>query len=60
MAVTITLTVFVEAKEDDTAEGVHPYVATPEELASHAEDILGDVTKHDGQIGWRVTRVDLA
>jgi hypothetical protein len=57
MAVIITLAIRVEAKEDDTTEGVHPWVATPEELASHAEDILGDVTKHDGQLGWRTTSV---
>jgi hypothetical protein len=57
VSVIITLAVRVEAKEDDTTEGVHPWVAAPEELASHAEDILGDVTKHDGQLGWRTTSV---
>jgi hypothetical protein len=57
MSVIITLAVRVEAKEDDTTEGAHPWVATPDELASHAENILGEVTKHDGQLGWRTTSV---
>lgn len=51
------LLVTADPKEDDTTEGVHPWVPTPDELASHAEDILGDVTKHDGQLGWRTTNV---
>jgi hypothetical protein len=57
MAVIITLAVRVEAKEDVTTEGRQPYVATPDELASYADDRLGDLTKHDGQLGWRTTSV---
>lgn len=60
MSVIITLAVRVEAKEDDTAEGAHPWVATPDELASYASSYLDDVTKHDGQIGWRTTGITAA
>lgn len=57
MAVVIMLAVRVEAKEDDTGEGVHPYTATPDELASYAGSLLNDETRRDGQIGWRTTEV---
>ena len=54
----ILLAVRVEAKEDETIEGVPPRTATPAELASYANDLLGDRTKHDAQLGWRVLSVE--
>jgi len=57
MAVIIMLAVCVEAKRDNTAEGVHPWVATPDELAGYAGEHLGYATGHDGQLGWRTTAV---
>lgn len=47
----------IEAKEDETYEGVQPVMPTAADASVRLQDILMDVTKHDEMIGWRVTRV---
>jgi hypothetical protein len=51
------LRVTAEPKDDVTGEGVPPGLPLPGDLASRMQDLLADVTKHDGQLGWRVTAV---
>ena len=58
MQLTIPVLITVEPKEDVTAEGTEPSYPTTQELSSRISDVLGDVTKHDGMIGWRVMRVE--
>jgi hypothetical protein len=57
---TSRLWVHVEEKEDVTGEGVVPGLPEPADLASQLTDILADVTKDDGYLGWRVLRVEPA
>lgn len=47
----------IEPKEDVTGEGVQPVMPAPADVASWAGDRLNDWSKHEGQIGWRITRV---
>jgi len=47
----------IEPKEDETGEDIQPVMPTAAEATPRLQDILQDVTKHDGMIGWRVTRV---
>jgi hypothetical protein len=51
------LRVTAERKDDETIEGVPPGLPLPGDLASRVQDVLADVTKHDGQLGWRVIAV---
>jgi hypothetical protein len=51
------LRVTAEPKDDVTIEGVRPALPLPGDLASRLQDVLADVTKHDGLLGWRVTAV---
>ena len=53
----VCLMVTVEAKEEDTGEGVHPRLPASSEAARAIEDRLADQTKHDGQLGWRTLEV---
>jgi hypothetical protein len=53
----VCLMVTVEQKEEDTGEGIHPRLPTSGEVAFAIADRLGDQTKHDGMIGWRITEV---
>jgi len=47
----------IEAKEDETIDGVPPGVPGTGASAEFTENLLADVTKHEAQLGWRVTRV---
>ena len=48
----------IEAEAKDEAdEGVRTGLPGEEELSAYLRDLLRDQTKHDGQIGWRVTDV---
>lgn len=47
----------VEEKEDATTDGQEPELPTTAGLAVTAQDHLADITKHDAQLGWRVTAV---
>lgn len=47
----------IEAKEDETIDGVPPGVPGTSASAEFAENLLADVTKHEAQLGWRITRV---
>ena len=49
--------VVVQPREDVTGEGVPPEVPDPDAMCSRLSDVLGDVTKHDGRLGWRVVRL---
>ena len=51
------LDLIIEAKEDETIEGVPPGFPAPAESAEFAQNLLADVTKHEAMLGWRVTRV---
>jgi hypothetical protein len=51
------LAVEVEEKEDETLDGVRPDLPGAPQLCARLTDVLADVTKHDGQLGWRVTLV---
>lgn len=50
----VPVILIIEPKEDQTLEGVQPGLPTGAGLASYLDDILGDRTKHDGNLGWRV------
>jgi hypothetical protein len=47
----------IEAKEDETGEGVQPGYPAPKESAEVLRDILADETKHHDGLGWRTTGV---
>ena len=43
--------------KDEAGEGVPVVMPSPEQVAAWAGDVLSDWSKHEEQIGWRVTRV---
>jgi hypothetical protein len=57
---TYTVLVDVDPKEDVTGEGIRPSLPSAGALSSRLTDVLADVTKHDGMVGWRVLRVRVA
>lgn len=48
---------FVEDKEDETAEGVPPGFPSADELCSWLGERVDDLTKHEGLVGYRVLRI---
>ena len=54
----VNLILTVEAKDDITGEGVSPHLPAPGEVAAALSDSIADLTKHDGQLGWRVVVVE--
>lgn len=50
--------VLIEAEAKDEADDdVRTDLPDEEELSAYLRDLLRDQTKHNGQIGWRVTDV---
>jgi hypothetical protein len=47
----------IEPKEDVTGEGVELGMPAPADAALWMENLLLDWSRHEGQIGWRITRV---
>ena len=47
----------IEAKEDETGDGIAPRVPALAESVARLHDTVADNTKHDTMIGWRVTSV---
>jgi hypothetical protein len=54
------LRVTAEEKEDVTGDGQEPELPTTAGMAVVLQDHLTDITKHDGQLGWRITAVSPA
>jgi hypothetical protein len=57
MAATFRMDVAIEAKDDETAEGVQPHMPDPLSAAVAVQDTMADVSKHGAGFGWRITRV---
>ncbi|HWI67726.1 MAG TPA: hypothetical protein VNS88_05045 [Nitrospiraceae bacterium] len=55
--ITITVLVDIEEKEEPLEEMIMPWPPSHADLISRLTDVLGDVTKHDNLLGWRVLRV---
>jgi hypothetical protein len=51
------LIVTVEEKEDVTLDNQEPELPTGAELAVTVHDHMADITKHEAQLGWRITAV---
>ena len=49
--------VIIEAKDDETIDGVQPHHPDPLSAAVAIQDTLADLTKHDHRYGWRITQV---
>jgi hypothetical protein len=49
--------VTIEAKDDETGDGVQPHHPDPLSAAVAVQDTMADLTKHDSRFGWRITRV---
>ncbi len=54
----VDLVLTVEAKDDVTGEGVSPHLPAPGEVEAALTDRIAAITKHDGQLGWRVVQVE--
>ncbi len=60
MSAIFTMQVTVEPKEDVTIEGVAPHVPSGSEVAGALFDQVADWTKHEAQLGWRVTTMTVS
>lgn len=52
----IPVVILVEAKDEETIEGIQPGLVPDDQICSSVQDILSE-TKRDAMLGWRVLSV---
>lgn len=57
MSATFRMDLLIEAKQDETIDGVQPHMPDPTSAAVTVQDTMADLSKHDARFGWRITRV---